>query len=102
MAPGSRVPRKAKPVAPASMAYILSQGSDLTWSVVMRSGPGTTIDGKPLDPKRPDFEAEGPAAALAAMEAIAEDRERFTLSLPGDRHALFVAVLAQDLAAYGC
>lgn len=35
------------------------------------------------------------------MEGIAQDRERFALALPGERHALFLAVLASDLAAYG-
>lgn len=100
MPPGSRV-MPNKPAAPRSLAYVLSQGADLRWAIVFRSGASTTIDGKPLDPKRPDYEMDGPAGALAAMEGIAEDRERYAEALPGERHSLFLAVAAADLPGYG-
>lgn len=108
MPPGD-APARRKPAAPPSLAYVLSQTADLRWHVVFRSGATSSWEVKEglkaktvqLDPKRPDYEADGAEAALALMEGIAEDRERFALALPGERHALFIAVLASDLAAYG-
>lgn len=99
-----------KPAAAKSLAYVLSQTPDLRWHIIFRSGPSAMVKplgspkdapSVPIDPKRPDFELDGAAGALAAMEAIAEDRERFAEALPGDRHVLFLAVLAGDLADYG-
>ena len=91
-----------KPAAAGSLAYVLSQteGPDglLRWHVIFRSGASTTIDGKPLDPKRPDYEAGGLAGALELLEGVAEDRQRFAESLPGDRHVLFLAVSSGEAA----
>lgn len=91
-----------KPAAPGSLAYVLSQtegpDGELRWHIVFRSGAGCVVGDQPIDPKRPDYEAEGVEGALALLEGIAEDRQRFAESLPGDRHVLFLAVSSGEAA----
>lgn len=116
MPPGD-TPARRKAAAPRSLAYVLSQvegpDGELRWHIVDRSGRSAVADRRVRVARRPggalyldhdmpvDFEAGGEAGALAAMEGSAEDRERFALALPGDRHVLFLAVLARDLPTYG-